>query len=224
MRLLFIVALSLRTAARRPRTWWLRLGVALATTILFVWTGLIGPRWFPALGRYQGLLHLVSAWTFLLCLMTGVHATADSLSREKREDTLGLLFLTGLKAPEIVFGKFLFGAFDAIYGLLAAFPILAVVLLWGGLNAIEFGKVVLALTNTLFFSLSVGLFASAIERKGPVRVAIMLTLGFTVFPPVLQRTLGNTHALTYLVGLFSPCEEWRLAFEPQFVLDGARFW
>ena len=42
---------------------------------------------------------------FVYCLFVEAAGTADSISRERREGPLGLLFLTNLNSAEIVAGK-----------------------------------------------------------------------------------------------------------------------
>jgi hypothetical protein len=96
------------------------------------------------------------------CLLAGIFLTADCLSQEKREGTLGLLFLTDLKGYDVVLGKLLATSAHSVYGLLAVFPILGLPLLLGGVTGAEFGRVVLVLLVTLFLSLSLGMAVSAI--------------------------------------------------------------
>ena len=62
----------------------------------------------------------------IYCLFSGRISTADCLSEEKREGTLGLLFLTDLKGYDVVLGKLAATSVSAFYGLLAALPVLAV--------------------------------------------------------------------------------------------------
>ena len=71
---------------------------------------------------------------FLGCLFSGVFLTADSLSGEKREGTLGLLFLTDLKGYDVVFGKLIATSLNGFYALLAIFPVLALPLVMGGVT------------------------------------------------------------------------------------------
>jgi len=87
------------------------------------------------------------------------------LSEEKREGTLGLLFLTDLRGYDVVLGKLAATSVNAFYGLLAIFPVLAIPLLLGGVSAGEFWRMTLVLTNALFLSLSAGLFMSSVSRS-----------------------------------------------------------
>jgi ABC-type Na+ efflux pump permease subunit len=98
------------------------------------------------------------------CLFAGRRSAADCLSEEKRDGTLGLLFLTDLKGYDIVLGKLAATSLSGFYGLLAVFPVLAVPILMGGITNGEFWRVVLVLANTFLFSLAVGIFVSALSR------------------------------------------------------------
>ena len=51
------------------------------------------------------LFGVLTGTAVLYCLLSGVRSTADCLSVEKREGTLGLLFLTDLKGYDVVLGK-----------------------------------------------------------------------------------------------------------------------
>src|SRR5215218_10324067 len=163
MTFLPIVERELRVAARRRTTYWLRSAIALGAIIIGVCVDLSyhnrPPREFG-----QSLFQILSMLSLLYSLVAGVRSTADCLSEEKREGTLGLLFLTDLKGYDIVSGKLVANSVNTFYGLLSAFPVLAISLLMGGVTSGEFWRVTLVATNLLFFSLSIGMFASSICR------------------------------------------------------------
>src|SRR5215472_17154274 len=105
MNFLPIVERELRVRARGRANYWGRLGVGLVAMVIAVpplaWTG---PSSVPAtLGRsiFNGL---AGAGLVLCC--AAVLATADSISRERREGTLGLLFLTRIRRFDLLVGKF----------------------------------------------------------------------------------------------------------------------
>ena len=75
-------------------------------------------------------------------MLTGVRYTSDCLSEERREGTLGLLFLTDLNGWDIVAGKIAGRALRAVYNLLAVFPILALTLFLGGVTGEEVAAIV----------------------------------------------------------------------------------
>ena len=102
-------------------------------------------------------------------MFTGVRSTADCLSEEKRDGTLGLLFLTDLKGYDVVGGKLVATSLNAFYGLTAIFPLLAIPLLMGGVTNGEFWRMALVLANTFLFSL--------VRRHAHVRLLQVAALG-----------------------------------------------
>src|SRR5256885_5281345 len=63
------------------------------------------------------LFRALFGFAFVYCLFIGARLTADCLSEEKREGTLGLLFLTDLKGYDVVFGKLAATSVNSIYAL-----------------------------------------------------------------------------------------------------------
>src|SRR5579859_5392670 len=116
-----IVGRELRVAARRRGTYWSRVMVAMAAIIMGV---ILYFTFSQAPPRELGerLFYTVSWLAFLYCLVTGVRSTSDCLSEEKREGTLGLLFLTDLKGFDVVGGKLVATSLNAFYGLLSILP------------------------------------------------------------------------------------------------------
>src|SRR5688500_7383030 len=94
MTVLPIAQRELRVAARKRSTFLTRLlaaslTLAMASLLLLMFT--MRAVSLPNRGK---VLFLVLAWTaFIYALVAGVFLTSDSLSEEKREGTLGLLFL-----------------------------------------------------------------------------------------------------------------------------------
>jgi ABC-type transport system involved in multi-copper enzyme maturation permease subunit len=178
MSFLPIVQRELRAAARRKSTfrvrWWSALALMGVTLVL---TGL------AAVTRRGGglggpVFNLVTWYIFGLCLLAGPVLTADALSAEKRDGTLGLLFLTNLKGYDVVLGKFIARSLNAFYGLLALLPVIALPVLLGGVTGGELWRMALALVNALFFSLTLGLCVSAFRHEAAR--AIGDTLGLIV--------------------------------------------
>jgi ABC-type transport system involved in cytochrome c biogenesis permease component len=159
-----IVERELRVAARRPSTSLARFLVALVGIILWLGLAATSHRHPPA---YIGelLFNILALLLFVWCVCAGVFLTADCLSVEKREGTLGLLFLTDLKGYDIVLGKLASTSLKGSSALIAALPVLALPLLLGGVTGAEFWRVVLTLLTTLSLSLASGLFMSAVTRE-----------------------------------------------------------
>lgn len=173
MTLVPIVDRELRVQARRPMTFWTRTAAAtLALAVLVVlasegtWQGGSGAR---AFGRLQHILWL-TIWVVVPLI------TADCISRERREGTLGLLFLTPLRAAEIVVAKGLANALQALSVFLAAVPVLTVPLLFGGVSA-EGAMISVAFDlSALVFGLAAGLGASALCIRWGRAVALAISL------------------------------------------------
>jgi ABC-type Na+ efflux pump permease subunit len=175
MNFLPIVGRELRVAARRRGTYWMRFSVALLGIGLCAWTLLTMGRFLDPQRVGQQVFYVLSGLAFLYCLFAGTQTTADCLSAEKREGTLGLLFLTDLKGYDIVAGKIAATSLNAVYALLAILPVMALPLLLGGVSAGGFWRVALALVNTLFVSLAAGMFVSSVTRLE--RSAVVGTVG-----------------------------------------------
>ena len=166
-----IVARELRVVSRRPGLYWIRVafaavGMAAAVLMFFEGSRRIGPG--------DEMLWLLSVVTLLLALLTGCLFTADCISSEKREDTLGLLFLTNLKGHDIVAGKISTHAITTASGLLAALPVFFLPLLAGGVTWAETIRVLIAIGVSFVFALSLGVWISA--RSRDARNAVMATL------------------------------------------------
>ncbi|MCX6925574.1 MAG: ABC transporter permease, partial [Verrucomicrobia bacterium] len=101
MTFLPIVARELRVASRRPGTYWVRSGAGLAIIIIGTWFFLM----YSGLASQEiamGLFMILTGSALLYSVLSGMWFTADCLSEEKREGTLGLLFLTDLKGYDVV--------------------------------------------------------------------------------------------------------------------------
>lgn len=208
MTFLPIVERELRVASRRRSTYFGRLAGAVIAMIVGGWLMLAMHDESPG---ETGLVLFVflSVMLYLYSLAAGARITADCLSEEKREGTLGLLFLTDLKGYDIVCGKLAANSLNTFYGLLAAFPVLAISLLMGGVSSGEFWRVSLVATNLLFLSLAAGMFASAIcrdERKAmSLTVLILLfVLGATPLVELCLNIADHRRAATTVWLLPSP--------------------
>lgn len=188
MTFLPIVQRELLEASRRRATYWSRVGAAGAALAIGIWV-MMFPEFRTPSRMGMALFVPVAVIALIYCALAGVFRTADCLSEEKREGTLGLLFLTDLRGHDIVLGKLAATSLNSIYGLLALFPILAVPLLAGGVAAAELARVALVAANTLFFSLAAGMFCSAASRDE--RRSMAATFGLLLlFIPGLPIAAG----------------------------------
>jgi hypothetical protein len=173
-----IVERQLRESSRRPATYRMRSLLALAALAIWFFLLVAGSN---SAGVRKGMMLFVAIGVLALgfCLVAGIFLTADCLSEEKREGTLGLLFLTELKGYDVVLGKLVATSLHSIYGLLAVLPLLALPLLMGGVTSGEFWRVTSVLLLTLYLTLSIGMVVSALTRE--TRQAMSATLLIIVF-------------------------------------------
>src|SRR5437899_1995840 len=171
-----VIERELRACARQPFTYYLRaLGVAalMLACFLFGMQHGFGP---PLGNRLFSSLHftLFCAIWLLVPLLT-----ADCLSRERREGTLGLLFLTRLHATDIVTAKCLAHGLRALTLWLAVLPVLTIPFLLGGVSWKEAVLSALVNLSAMCWSLAAGLVASAWSKTW-LR-ALLLAAILTVF-------------------------------------------
>jgi hypothetical protein len=190
MTFLPIVGRELRVAARQRTTYWVRLGIASAAIAVGVMVFVLAVSLPPAQCGRQ-IFNWLAGSMLGYCLAYGRRATADCLSQEKREGTLGLLFLTDLKGHDVVLGKLVATSLRGFYGLLAVFPVLAVPLLLGGTSNGEFWRVVLVLMDTFLFSLAIGMLGSALSRdlQRAMAANVALLLFFMAAPAACMYAL-----------------------------------
>ena len=219
MRFLSVADRELRSAARQKatyRTRWMTAALFFGLLVWLLWAfdGFTNRRAAPEIFK------VLSVLTFLYCLFLGTARTADCISVERREGTLGLLFLTNLNSAEIIGGKLCSTALASVYGLMAIFPMLALPLLMGGITFGYFARTVIGLLNGILFALAAGFLASVLCKRQ--FTAIALALGLTVgFAGGLM--LGAAAANSY--GPTRPLANWLAAFSPLHTLmaaDGTR--
>jgi hypothetical protein len=120
----------------------------------------------------------------LWAVFSGAQRTADSLGRERRDGTLGLLFLTDLTGWDVVVGKLFAAGMATWFQLMAVVPVLTVPLLLGGVGGVQVGLMVVAILNGLILSLALGLTASLMARdpRQATGLAAVWLLGLASLP------------------------------------------
>lgn len=219
-----VVERELRVAARRRATYRVRFWAVLIMSGFFAYQMMdAGNRNGNTAQAGRNLFSNSSLLSFLFAISIGVIATSDSVSEEKREGTLGLLFLTDLKGYDVILGKLVAHSINAFYALVAILPVLGMPLLMGGVTFLQFVKLVVALVSAIVFSLSAGIYVSTRslnERKAMVFTFLML----------LVVTCGPFLILFQYSGPGTPKEHlWcSLMFSPAFAvgmaIDSPPFW
>jgi ABC-type transport system involved in multi-copper enzyme maturation permease subunit len=192
-----IVDRELRVAARRPRTHRIRLAAALASiglaALIFALQHLSNGGFGPGTTTGTVLFGFFFALSFAFTGMAGVFLTADCISDEKREGTLGLLFLTDLHGHDVVLGKLFSHSLQAGYALLAAFPVISTCFLLGGVTGDTFWKLMLLLLNSLILSLSTGVLISTLchDAQKAVTCTLLSLLFLYVGLPGIDAWIEN---------------------------------
>jgi ABC-type transport system involved in multi-copper enzyme maturation permease subunit len=181
MTILPVIVRELRASARQPFTYFLRLLGVVALLLASAWFGLYA-GFEPGLGRQLfSALHrtlLGAIWVLVPML------TADCISRERREGTLGLLFLTPLKGTDIVVAKSLAHGLRAFTLWLAVLPVLTIPFLVGGVSWTEAALSVVINANAMCWALAAGLLASAWSkawRRALLLATLLACVSFLLF-------------------------------------------
>jgi hypothetical protein len=205
---------ELRVLARRPRTQYARSLAALI--VAFISLGMLYAGFGGALSATSAGRELFVALSLLgygFVLLDGAFSTADCLSHEKREGTMGLLFLTDLKGYDVIAGKLVSRSANGAYCVLAALPALGLAIFLGGVTGADFFRMTLVLMNGLFFSVAFGLFISACCRseRQALSGALSGVIFFGLILPVTGYALMHWRkalAIDPLFLMFSPAGSW----------------
>jgi ABC-type Na+ efflux pump permease subunit len=193
MALMPVVHREMTALARRQSTYWIRSIAAVVAVLTMIWLMLISASRVSVSDLGSSIFMILSGFCFAFALLVGMQATSDCVSEEKREGTLGLLFLTDLRALHIIFGKMTASSFGSLFAILGVVPMLSLALLLGGVTLTQVALVALVLANTLFLSLSLGLFVSVLsqnERKAMFACFIGLFL-ITIMPFIISIALND---------------------------------
>ncbi|MSU59439.1 MAG: hypothetical protein EXS35_14920 [Pedosphaera sp.] len=209
MTFLPIVDRELRISARKRGTFWVRVTAALVAIVIAGGFLLLSTAEVVSTSQLGSAMFGTLSWmSFAVALSAGMFFTSDCLSEEKREGTLGFLFLTDLRGYDVVLGKLIATSLRCVFALLAIFPILAITQLMGGVAPVEFWKVLLALVHALFFSLATGMFVSALSRHGQKAMSgtLLLMVVFVAGGPLTDWIIGlaSGHGYRTVYSLPSP--------------------
>lgn len=191
---------ELREHARRPFTYWTRVLVAGALPLGCFWLVadlLTRPGMGGELFRRIHFALYCAVWVLVPI------AASDCLSRERREGTLALLFLTPLKPVALVLAKVGAHAVQLMAALLAVAPVLMIPILLGGTNWLLVAWTVLVLANVAGWSLGLTVVASSVSRGSNRALTLAVVLesaGFVLFPWMVGALLGINSLSTWQQG------------------------
>jgi ABC-type transport system involved in multi-copper enzyme maturation permease subunit len=219
-----VIERELRAAARQPFTYYLRL---LGVTALLVAAVLFGVNHGFGSNRGGAMFGNLHSALFLAIWVLVPLLTADCLSRERREGTLGLLFLTPLRASGIVIAKGLAQGLRAVSLALAVLPVLTIPFLLGGVSWNQAVLSVLMNFSAMCWALSAGLLASAWNRTwtrallGSAVLALCAALALSAAAGVFLFPAFNRRAA---MGGFYPSPLYAVLAGGGFITNGLGMW
>jgi ABC-type transport system involved in multi-copper enzyme maturation permease subunit len=181
-----VVSRELRAESRRSVNYWLR--VMAAGMIIVVFASLMSTTQLDASKIGLALFSALHSTLLLGFWIVAPLMTADCVSGEKREGTLGLLFLTPLTVLDVIVGKSAIHILRACTLFLAATPVLVLPLVLGGVSWIQ---VVTALKQegiALLLGIAAGLYAST---KGGTTIQVMVRAEWYALVLATISTVGN---------------------------------
>lgn len=170
-----LIERELRVALRKLRPVQGRLkvaGWAVGGSGLFLLLGAIGGG--ESFGRKLEQYLCIAGLYFVLRVPA---STAGVLAEERRNETLGLLFLSGMGALEVFASKFLSAALVAFTNLLALFPMLALPFLTGGIPFDTFLATICSLPTLMLFALAISMLASVLAREEGAASVLAFAIG-----------------------------------------------
>jgi len=208
MSVLPVISRELRAQARQPLTYWLRIagGISLASALAFAfWTlhrtrtsvgtapwlaiaGIPVPNLYQTFGT--ALFGKLNLFIFAAIWLFVPLAVADAVSRERREGTLVLLYLTELRSWGIVLGKAFVHMLRSLSLFLTMAPWLMLPVLFGGVELRDIRMAFLFDFAAVLLAMAAGLFASTIPRDW-LKSAVLAQL----FAVVLLLTMLCAHGV-----------------------------
>jgi ABC-type Na+ efflux pump permease subunit len=212
-----LVERELRVAARKGQTFRIRGWVAVITFLITALNLLLSAP-SPRGSAGRSLFEFFAIAGLVYCFFQALRQTSDSIAFEKREGTIGFLFLTDLRPFDIVTGKLCAQGIQIFNHLLAFFPVFSICLLFGGVTGGECARMTILLTNNLFITLALGLLASSAFTKvesciaGAALLLAVFALGPMILSPVLDTFVVHISPLRAYSAALSSSPEMRVYF------------
>ena len=158
-----LILRELRELSRQAQLFWIR--VVAGSFAFLTPAALLFNKTF--IGREVGpyLFSVLNVVLFVTIIGIGPLITADCIAREKREGTLGLLFLAPLTSRDIIVSKLVMNALRAFTLLLAVLPLMSLPVVFGGVPASEIFLWTVRHLLALCLALSSGILASTLYRE-----------------------------------------------------------
>jgi len=225
MTFLPVVERELLVRTRRPTTYWTRVVVAAVAAMAGLQEMVLSAGSIGTTSLGKAAFGAVS-WVAFMVVSGSAFVTADSISRERREGTLGLLLLTRLKSYDIVLGKLCAAGVTTYYALLGFVPALAIMVLAGGVSGGQLARMALALVNGVLLSLAVGMWVSGLVqgRSNAMRGTLLMIVLFCVLPRIAMNVGILFLPQASILAAFGPYTTFLLAFDKEYVGASSLFW
>ncbi len=220
---------ELRSAARNPRTYRLRLAAGILGALVGLALILPGAHNIALIGSSsRGVFWWMSGLMLAYGMGMALFLAGDALPSERQTRTLELLRLTRLSPFELLLGKVVSTGLGAMQGILAFSLTLAIAILAGGVTLGEYGRVMALTMNAVFLALSVGLLTSCFIREGRMAAigGLILLLLICTVPLLihLKPAAGPGPARVSFWELVSPLSSFKLADPFRSGFAHAPFW
>jgi hypothetical protein len=220
-----VIDRELRMRARQGATYWSRCGVAAMAGIIGVQEMVLTPNSSSPTAVGTAAFQAVSWLGFMVACICSL-VTADSLSRERREGTLGLLLLTELKSYDVVLGKLSASGLTACYALIGFLPALALLVLDGGVTGWELARTALALLNTVVIALAAGMWVSSRtqSRHKALQGALLIVLLLCIVPRIAMNIGSVFTSKAAILACFSPYSSFYMASDYIYLGAPSHYW
>jgi ABC-type transport system involved in multi-copper enzyme maturation permease subunit len=186
---------------------------------LTAWQAIVGWSRPATLGdnaRFGLFLFAIFSWVQLaLLLFFSALTSASAISLEKDRRTFILLLLTDLRSYEIVLGKLLGSLLQIVLLLLGVLPVLALLLLMGGISPAQIGQAGLIMAATALAAGSVGTVIALWREKTfqTLALTVLFLVLYLCLVRALPELLSRTGLATAEVGA-----DWQQWLEPFYAL------
>jgi ABC-type transport system involved in multi-copper enzyme maturation permease subunit len=211
-----IVQRELRVASRSPKLYLRRVFWGFLQVVAIVAALLASGGGFRTTAA-ESFFVTFSRLALVLCLLEGVRKGSDAISLEKREGTLGFLFLSTLSGPDVILGKLAGGLTRSLSVLLPFLPVLALSLIVGGTTLGEFWRVSLVLPSVLILAQAVCLLISTLSKERSVTASIVVLAALCLMPQLPLFSASD-------VQLLSPFALLERARDLQFSRSPREYW
>ncbi len=224
---------ELLVRARRGSTPWIRLGIYLMAlmlvALLTIPAMMMGSITGGGMGGGRVVFEPLRYLLLVYALFEGSRCVAAAIPDERRDGTLGFLFLTNLRSWEVLLGKTAGGALSAFYGAMVVAPLFVIPLLLGGVTGGEVFRSLVTLFSGLLLAIGCGTVASAFCLT--TLPAILLGLGLTALLSTGPLILGTLVAFavgggseTHWSGWLSPFTSTLLGNDAAYYRSPEPFW